>query len=163
MEILFDLGQFFFRFWTLLEQRNQDGVTGNSTPRGQTDKSVVVYVARSHRSRVGVSGRSLFFLTARLPRDSPAKSGLSGERWGSPPPIPPSSQATTCFEGLLEIASMSFGVGGWAESLSSHKLQQAMRSRAGHTTNTHTGHSAPRTRDVLYYLVRRPNTPTRSL
>ena len=36
IEILFDLGQFFFRFWTLLEQRNQDGVTGNSTPRGQT-------------------------------------------------------------------------------------------------------------------------------
>ena len=52
------------------------------------DKSVVVYVSRSHRSRVGVSGRSFFFPTARLPRDSPARSGLSGERWGTPPPIP---------------------------------------------------------------------------
>ena len=32
------------------------------------DKSVVVYVARSHRSRVGVSGRSLFFFSLRAYR-----------------------------------------------------------------------------------------------
>ena len=108
----------------------------------KADKSVVVDVARSHRSRVGVRGRS-FSENCVLAAGCHPQGSVVGERWGTPPQFPPHKPK---LRGLLGVHTLWRGWVG--KSLRTQLYSRNVLIRG--STSTHSpGHSVSYTHDVF--------------